>query len=132
MQEDESQGVGVRKDVAESEEIDAEDFEFELFADSDGDGYHLNVDEEDEFDDDDDEYGDGDGDYDDGNDEFIEDFDELYVDEVNGDYHHNHGRHHYGKKEQGHGWLNDTNERKLSAEQSLVYNLLRRVLHPPK
>jgi len=138
-------------ELKNGDDIDVEDFEFELFSDSDDRDY---MDDDDEFydDDEDGDYRENDDDYNDNDDELYgDDYDELYMDEnVNTEhasfYNENVGNV-FGTNQSSkrnskgmHSSNNNVNsvsnyllnEKKLNVEQRLVYNLLRRVLLPPK
>eukprot|EP01083_Nonionella_stella_P143597 446633_1 len=129
-------------------DIDIDDFEFEVFSDSDD--YHYDLDDEaNEYpeytDGDDEEYereemmgGDYGGDmnnehmndmeYDD-YDDYDEDMDRDYQNRQNVMKRNSSNRQ---DNDPQYSLLNETNEKKLTVEQRLVYNLLKRVLLPPK
>ena len=146
------ENIGNNKEIEmkDDDDFDVEDFEFELFSDSDDYSY---IDDDDEYyDDDDDADYNQDDDYDD--DEYVEEYDDLYIDEnIHSDYNDNNygtipsskrnSANNRGNTDRSNGNNNNnyidtdnsllnTNEKKLNSEQRLVYNLLRRVLLPPK
>ena len=126
-------------EMKENDFIDIDDFECELFSDSDDYDY---IDDDDEFydDDEDPDYQDND-EYDD--DEYAEEYDDVFMDEnILSDYDNLYGTNHGSNRNIGRSSgqnkfdteysLINTNEKRLNSEQRLVYNLLRRVLLPPK
>eukprot|EP01084_Bolivina_argentea_P092636 166642_1 len=146
-----------KKSIDSIDEINIDNFEFELFEDSDDygyiddeyqidydyDGYDMDGDDIDGHNDDNDGHG-GSGrqGYDDDiNDtEYIDEYDECFIDDnidSNNDTNQSSKRnsnrgHNNGDNYTQYSLLNETNEKKLSVQQRLVYNLLRRVLLPPK
>merc|ERR1712228_1120550 len=125
----------VKKNDREKDVIDIDDFEYELFSDSDD--YDLMDDDDELYDDDEDEY--GDDAYDDNDEYAAEEYDDyMHMDaaenniDSNLDYHTNQSSKRNSDNVTGYSLLSEMNEKRLSVEQRLVYTLLRKVLLPPK